>query len=66
MAEERRGNEAERVDIVEYLNHILAEMKEQRYVKAALDLQALVFALSTGGKPKMEDIADREKHSQLN
>ena len=66
MAEEVSRNKAEHLDLVEYLNHVLAEMKEQKYVKAALDLQALVFALSSGGKPKMEDIADREKHSQLN
>jgi len=66
MAEEVSRDKAEHLDLVEYLNHVLAEMKEQKYVKAALDLQALVFALSSGGKPKMEDIADREKHSQLN
>ena len=66
MAEEVSRDKAEHLDLVEYLNHVLAEMKEQKYVKAALDLQALVFALSSGGKPKIEEVSDAEKQSQLN
>jgi len=66
MAENVGREENEHLDLVEYLNHVLAEMKEQKYVKAALDLQALVFALSSGGKPKIKEVSDAEKQGQLN